>query len=174
MRGKGTYEAGFSLLEAVIAGTILASVILVAFRAADANASAQRHIAARASLETKVAAALARISERIREAGSAVLDELPAAPDWSNSIKFRRLVDYDSGTGAEWGPEERIGPRNEELGDSILWESGPVSERLMLAPSHVSFSREGRIVRIEVTAEVQGPEGRQIRVRRSSSVCPRN
>jgi len=170
-------RAGLTLTELMLVVVVLGFVMMKSVEVLSTSSEAQETLAVRELLDARLRRVSERLANHLRQAGRGTIQDVPEIPETSDSIRYRRLVDYDPMTGRQWGVEETIffQPHGEPSGKgSLVWNAGAGPMRWASEVSSVRFSRDGRRLRIDIEATATGARGDVIRLRRTTDVTIQN
>lgn len=188
-------RAAFTLIETILALSLVAGTFWIAFQSIDTGRRAFRTSAAVMDLESDGNRTLRRIVDALRAAEEASISAIPQAPFSSSSVDFQILERYDG------SKTPLSAPRNISIDAttaSVMWVENPglASERRTRWSNDVSallegeiangvddngnglideaglcFSREGRLIRVGLTITTNGPDGPLTRTWTASLQC---
>ncbi|MBN2489552.1 MAG: hypothetical protein JXQ29_01720 [Planctomycetes bacterium] len=163
-------QSGATLVEVAISLALLVIALIPALGSMQATMTAQQHLSTQEVLEERVRRAGEQVAFQLRGAGLETLQDVPEAPESSQSIRYRSQIGFDPATGPSFGDEMQI-----LFSDgSLRWSSSAFTTVLAQHLTNATFDREGRSVRVRVRADATDPKGDRIHVERTTHVTLEN
>jgi hypothetical protein len=163
-------QRGATVLEVAISLAVLVIAIIPAVGSMQATMNTQQNLMSQELLEEKVRRAGEQCAFHLRGAGLETLTGVPEAPETSQLIRYRRQTGFDPETGPTFGDEMML-----FFSEGFLkWNSAAFTSVIARNLTNVTFSREGRTIRVRLRADATDPKGDRISVERTTHVTLEN
>jgi prepilin-type N-terminal cleavage/methylation domain-containing protein len=106
-RNRRSHAAGYSLVELLVAVTILALMLGMLSLASSANSAAFNSGISRAHLESQIESAMQRVGAELRVAGRSTLDPQLAPGQATDSLEYLQALDLQAGQ-VVWSQPRRL------------------------------------------------------------------
>lgn len=191
---------GFTMLELVIALTILALVSVNVVMVARTGSEAARSGAFRQTLNDEADQTLDRISLALMSSDAEDLYPVAIAPLYTNEVTYTVSLGVEDGTPVVSPPESIAWEQTSERGrvrwaenpgtpderivtwsnwvpmffDGELFNGKDDNDNVIVDESGLAFDMKGNLINIHLTVERQGPDGKWVPATRSLQVTARN
>jgi prepilin-type N-terminal cleavage/methylation domain-containing protein len=191
---------GFTLLELVIALTILVLVSVNITMVSRTGSQAARSGAFRQTLNDEADQTLDRISLALMSSDAENIYPIAVAPLYTNEVTFNTSLGVEGGEVIQSPPESIVWQQIADRG-RVIWSENPGlpsersvtwsnwvptffageefngkddNENIVVDESGLAFDMEGDLVNIHLTVERQGPDGKWLPTTRSVQITCRN